>query len=166
MRERDHPAVPNAQMGRRGHPHPPGLELGVPGEVGEALPAHAHRVRGQAPHLEVAQARLHRAALGRRDRPMRCASAHVRSDGNGRGLVAVKVGVTVLVPGLPAAGSPARTASAPSKVAPSGRARASSRLCAAIVARLTFGGNIIGTGTASYRLAHARAQRAGQPAKR
>jgi len=33
------------------------------------------------------------------------------------------------------------------------------RLCAAIVDRLTFGGNIIETGTASYRLAHARAQR-------
>ncbi len=37
------------------------------------------------------------------------------------------------------------------------------RLCAAIVDRLTFGGNIIETGTVSYRLAHARAQRAGQP---
>ncbi len=34
------------------------------------------------------------------------------------------------------------------------------RLCAAIVDRLTFGGNIIETGTSSYRLAHARAQRA------
>ena len=34
------------------------------------------------------------------------------------------------------------------------------RLCAAIVDRLTFGGNIIETGTVSYRLAHARAQRA------
>ncbi len=33
------------------------------------------------------------------------------------------------------------------------------RLCAAIVDRLTFGGNIIETGTASYRLAHARSQR-------
>ncbi len=33
------------------------------------------------------------------------------------------------------------------------------RLCAAIVDRLTFGGNIIETGTASYRLAHARNQR-------
>ena len=33
------------------------------------------------------------------------------------------------------------------------------RLCAAIVDRLTFGGNIIETGTISYRLAHARAQR-------
>lgn len=32
------------------------------------------------------------------------------------------------------------------------------RLCAAIVDRLTFGGNIIETGTDSYRLAHARAQ--------
>jgi hypothetical protein len=31
------------------------------------------------------------------------------------------------------------------------------RLCAAIVDRLTFGGNIIETGTESYRLAHARA---------
>lgn len=30
------------------------------------------------------------------------------------------------------------------------------RLCAAIVDRLTFGGNIIETGTDSYRLAHAR----------
>ncbi len=37
------------------------------------------------------------------------------------------------------------------------------RLCAAIVDRLTFGGNIIETGTVSYRLAHARAQRAGEP---
>jgi len=35
------------------------------------------------------------------------------------------------------------------------------RLCAAIVDRLTFGGNIIETGTVSYRLAHARAHRAG-----
>jgi DNA replication protein DnaC len=34
------------------------------------------------------------------------------------------------------------------------------RLCAAIVDRLTFGANIIETGTNSYRLAHARAQRA------
>ena len=34
------------------------------------------------------------------------------------------------------------------------------RLCAAIVNRLTFGGNIIETGTESYRLAHARAKRA------
>jgi DNA replication protein DnaC len=34
------------------------------------------------------------------------------------------------------------------------------RLCAAIVDRLTFAGNIIETGTDSYRLAHARAQRA------
>lgn len=32
-----------------------------------------------------------------------------------------------------------------------------SRLCAAIVDRLTFAGNIIETGTSSYRLAHARA---------
>jgi len=36
------------------------------------------------------------------------------------------------------------------------------RLCAAIVDRLTFGGNIIETGTTSYRLAHTRAQRAEQ----
>ena len=33
------------------------------------------------------------------------------------------------------------------------------RLCAAIVDRLTFGANIVETGTGSYRLAHARAQR-------
>jgi len=33
------------------------------------------------------------------------------------------------------------------------------RLCAAIVDRLTFGANIIETGTDSYRLAHARAAR-------
>ena len=33
------------------------------------------------------------------------------------------------------------------------------RLCAAIVDRLTFGGNIIETGTSSYRLAHARTRR-------
>jgi DNA replication protein DnaC len=33
------------------------------------------------------------------------------------------------------------------------------RLCAAIVDRLTFAGQIIETGTVSYRLAHARAQR-------
>ena len=33
------------------------------------------------------------------------------------------------------------------------------RLCAAIVDRLTFGGNIIETGSSSYRLAHARTQR-------
>ena len=34
------------------------------------------------------------------------------------------------------------------------------RLCAAIVDRLTFGGNIIETGTTSYRLAHTLAHRA------
>ena len=34
------------------------------------------------------------------------------------------------------------------------------RLCAAIVDRLTFGGNIIETGTDSYRLAHTKAQQA------
>lgn len=34
------------------------------------------------------------------------------------------------------------------------------RLCAAIADRLTFAGNIIETGVQSYRLAHARAQRA------
>jgi len=39
------------------------------------------------------------------------------------------------------------------------------RLCAAIVDRLTFGGNIIETGTNSYRLAHARAQRGAGGAK-
>jgi DNA replication protein DnaC len=32
------------------------------------------------------------------------------------------------------------------------------RLCAAIVGRLTFGGNIIETGTDSYRLAQTRAK--------
>jgi len=32
------------------------------------------------------------------------------------------------------------------------------RLCAAIVDRLTFSGNIIETGTTSYRLAHAHAR--------
>jgi len=31
-------------------------------------------------------------------------------------------------------------------------------LCAAIVDRLTFGGNITETGTVSYRFAHTRAQ--------
>jgi len=34
------------------------------------------------------------------------------------------------------------------------------RLCAAIVDRLTFAGQIIETGTTSYRLAHARKKRA------
>jgi DNA replication protein DnaC len=40
------------------------------------------------------------------------------------------------------------------------------RLCAAIVDRLTFAGQIIETGTISYRLAHARKRRntATQPA--
>jgi DNA replication protein DnaC len=33
------------------------------------------------------------------------------------------------------------------------------KLCAAIVDRLTFGGNIIETGSDSYRLAHTRARR-------
>ncbi len=33
------------------------------------------------------------------------------------------------------------------------------RLCAAIVDRVTFGGNIIETGTASYRLARSRAHK-------
>jgi DNA replication protein DnaC len=32
------------------------------------------------------------------------------------------------------------------------------RLCAAIVDRLTFGGNIIETGSDSYRLAHTKAR--------
>ena len=40
------------------------------------------------------------------------------------------------------------------------------RLSAAIVDRLTFGGNIIKTGTVLYRLARARARRDGQPASR
>jgi DNA replication protein DnaC len=47
------------------------------------------------------------------------------------------------------------------------------RLCAAIVDRITFGGNIIETGTDSYRLAHSRAradnhdqQQQSKPAKR
>ena len=35
------------------------------------------------------------------------------------------------------------------------------RLCAAIVDRLTFGGNIIETGTDSYRLAQTHAKQAG-----
>jgi DNA replication protein DnaC len=39
------------------------------------------------------------------------------------------------------------------------------RLCAAIVDRLTFGGNIIETGTHSYRLAHARTKRAASGAR-
>jgi DNA replication protein DnaC len=34
------------------------------------------------------------------------------------------------------------------------------RLCAAIVDRLTFGGNIVETGTDSYRLAHTKASKA------
>ncbi len=38
--------------------------------------------------------------------------------------------------------------------------RAWPRLCAAIVDRLTFGGNIIEIGTTSYRLAHTLAHRA------
>jgi DNA replication protein DnaC len=38
------------------------------------------------------------------------------------------------------------------------RTFADPRLCAAIVDRLTFGGNIIETGTDSYRLAHSRAR--------
>jgi DNA replication protein DnaC len=37
------------------------------------------------------------------------------------------------------------------------------RLCAAIVDRLTFNGQIIETGTASYRLAHARATKTKKP---
>ena len=39
------------------------------------------------------------------------------------------------------------------------------RLCAAIVDRLTFGGNIIETGTDSYRLAHTLSHQAAQTAK-
>jgi DNA replication protein DnaC len=38
------------------------------------------------------------------------------------------------------------------------------RLCAAIVDRLTFGGNIIETGTDSYRLAGTRASPLPEPA--
>jgi DNA replication protein DnaC len=34
------------------------------------------------------------------------------------------------------------------------------RLCAAIIDRLTFAGNVLETGTKSYRLAHARGVRA------
>ncbi len=37
------------------------------------------------------------------------------------------------------------------------------RLCAAIVDRLTFGGNIIETGTDSYRLAQTRARTDNHP---
>jgi hypothetical protein len=33
------------------------------------------------------------------------------------------------------------------------------RLCAAVVDRLTFGGDIIGTGTDSWRPAHAKARK-------
>jgi len=40
------------------------------------------------------------------------------------------------------------------------------RLCAAIVDRLTFGGNIIETGTSSYRLAQARSRRGGAKTSR
>jgi hypothetical protein len=42
--------------------------------------------------------------------------------------------------------------------APDGWARTFTdpRLCAAIIDRLTFAGNILKTGTTSYRLAHAR----------
>ena len=36
------------------------------------------------------------------------------------------------------------------------------RLCAAIVNRLTFGGNVIETGTDSFRLAHTRAKSSDQ----
>ncbi len=39
------------------------------------------------------------------------------------------------------------------------------RLCAAIVDRLTFGGNIIETGTDSYRVAHTLRNRGNQPEK-
>ncbi|HEX2805740.1 MAG TPA: IS21-like element helper ATPase IstB [Kineosporiaceae bacterium] len=39
------------------------------------------------------------------------------------------------------------------------------RLCAAIVDRLTFNGQIIETGTASYRLAHARASKTKNPTR-
>lgn len=39
------------------------------------------------------------------------------------------------------------------------------RLCAAIVDRLTFGGNIIETGTDSYRLTHTLTQQRSQPEK-
>jgi len=41
----------------------------------------------------------------------------------------------------------------------SGENRTDPRLCAAIVDRLTFAGQIIETGTTSYRLAHARRAR-------
>ena len=37
------------------------------------------------------------------------------------------------------------------------------RLCAAIVDRLTFGGNIVETGTDSYRLAHTKNNQATRP---
>ncbi len=40
------------------------------------------------------------------------------------------------------------------------------RLCAAIVDRLTFAGQIIETGTVSYRLTHARAASAGAKSNR
>lgn len=44
--------------------------------------------------------------------------------------------------------------------APPAQTLADPRLCAAIVDRLTFGGNIIETGTDSYRLAATRARAA------
>jgi hypothetical protein len=46
-----------------------------------------------------------------------------------------------------------------SKHARMAQARLPTRLCAAIVDRLAFAGNSIETGTVSYRLVHARAQR-------
>jgi hypothetical protein len=61
--------------------------------------------------------------------------------------------------------SPAATNSAP---APDGWTKTFTdpRLCAAIVDRLTFGGNIIETGTDSYRLAHTRALHAAASGER
>ena len=52
-----------------------------------------------------------------------------------------------------------RTCPAPGRAGPHtpGWAITDPRLCAAIVDRLTFGGNIIETGTDSYRLAHTKA---------
>ena len=54
---------------------------------------------------------------------------------------------------------PTRWPSPATRASAAGPRPSPTRLCAAIIDRLTFAGNIIETGTVSYRLAHARAQR-------
>lgn len=62
----------------------------------------------------------------------------------------------------PAKPSPSRMRCSQEAIVRAGMPASFCRLCAAIVDRLTFGGDIIETGSGSYRLAHTRARVAAQ----